>query len=120
MLLLAVVLGGCGRPPDPRTIVVATSATANEPAPVLAGPDRATLRNAGAKSAQATVYVVDPNTGQARAVSLTPRGPDGEVDWGPQRASELTAAVNRVQRLLDGTAASSRLTCWPGSPRRFR
>ena len=106
VLLLAVVLGGCGRPPDPRTIVVATSATANEPAPVLAGPDRATLRNAGANSAQATVYVVDPNTGQARAVSLTPRRPDGEVDWGPQRASELTAAVNRVQRLLDGTAAS--------------
>lgn len=106
VLLLAVVLGGCGRPPDPRTIVVAASATANEPAPVLAGPDRAMLRNAGANSAQATAYVVDPNTGQARVVSLTPRRPDGEVDWGPQRASELTAAVNRVQRLLDGTAAS--------------
>jgi outer membrane protein OmpA-like peptidoglycan-associated protein len=105
-LLLAVVLGGCGRPPDPRTIVVAASATANEPAPVLAGPDRAMLGNAGANSAQATAYVVDPNTGQARAVSLTPRRPDGEVDWGPQRASELTAAVNRVQRLLDGTSAS--------------
>lgn len=105
-LLLAAVLGGCGRPPDPRTIVVAASATANEPAPVLAGPDRAMLRNAGANSAHAAAYVVDPNTGQARAVSLTPRRPDGEVDWGPQRASELTAGVNRVQRLLDGTAAS--------------
>jgi outer membrane protein OmpA-like peptidoglycan-associated protein len=106
VLFLAVVLGGCGRPPDPRTIVVVASATANEPAPVLAGPDRAMLGNAGADSAQATAYVVDPNTGQARTVSLTPRRPDGEVDWGPQRASELTAAVNRVQQLLDGTAAS--------------
>jgi outer membrane protein OmpA-like peptidoglycan-associated protein len=104
--LLAVVLGGCGRPPDPKTIVVAASATANEPEPVLAGPDRAMLRNAGATSPQASAYVVNPNTGQARAVSLTPRRPDGEVDWGPQRDSELTAAVNRVQRLLDGTVAS--------------
>ena len=64
------------------------------------------LRNVGTTSTQATAYVVDPNTGQARAVSLTPRRPDGEVDWGPQRGSELTAAVTRVQRLLDGAAAS--------------
>jgi hypothetical protein len=46
-------------------------------------------------------FVVDPNTGQARQVSLTPRRADGEVDYGPDRSSELAANLNRVQQLLN-------------------
>jgi hypothetical protein len=34
-------------------------------------------------------------------VSLTPRRADGEVDYGPDRSSELAANVNRVQQLLN-------------------
>ena len=102
----AVLIAGCGPPPDsPKIIVIVASATANEPAPVLSGPDRAMLRNAGNTSTWAAAYVVDPNTGQAREVSLTPRRPDGEVDYGPNRSSELTANVNRVQQLLNTLAA---------------
>jgi outer membrane protein OmpA-like peptidoglycan-associated protein len=102
----AALLAGCGPPPaSSKTIVIVASATANEPAPVLSGPDRALLRNAGNTSSRAAAYVVDPNTGQAREVSLTPRRPDGEVDYGPDRNSELAANVNRVQRLLDALAA---------------
>ena len=103
-----VLLTGCQPPPhDPKIIVVAASATANEPAPVLSGPGRAMLRDAGSTSTRATAFVVDPNTGQAREVSLTPRRADGKVDYGPDRNSELAANVNRVQQLLNTLAAST-------------
>lgn len=102
----AVLLTGCGPPPGtPEVIVVVASATANEPAPVLSGPDRAMLRDAGSTSTHAAAYVVDPDTGQAREVSLTPRRADGEVDYGPDRSSELSANVSRVQQLLNDLAA---------------
>jgi outer membrane protein OmpA-like peptidoglycan-associated protein len=102
----SVLLSGCQQPVDPpEAIVIMASATANEPAPVLAAPDRSLLLNAGA-GANATAYVVDPNTGQASQVSLTPRRADGEVDYGPDRNAELTANVNRVQQLLNTLAAT--------------
>jgi outer membrane protein OmpA-like peptidoglycan-associated protein len=102
------LLPGCqSRPPDPpEVIVIAASATANEPAPVLAAPDRSMLLNAGSSSTNAVAFVVDPNTGQASEVSLTPRRADGEVDYGPDRNRELAANVNRVQQLLNTLAAS--------------
>ena len=73
---------------------------------MLSGPDRAMLRSAGSSSSRAAAFVVDPNTGQAREVSLTPRRADGEVDYGPDRSSELAANVNRVQHWLSTLAAS--------------
>ncbi len=107
LLFGTVLLTGCQPPPDdPKIIVVAASATANEPAPVLSDPDRAMLLNAGSASTRAAAFVVDPNTGQAREVSLTPRRPDGQVDHGPDRDSELGANVHRVQQLLNTLAAS--------------
>ena len=107
LLFGTVLLTGCQPPPDdPKLIVVAASATANEPAPVLSDPDRAMLLNAGSASTRAAAFVVDPNTGQAREVSLTPRRPDGQVDHGPDRDSELGANVHRVQQLLNTLAAS--------------
>jgi outer membrane protein OmpA-like peptidoglycan-associated protein len=103
----SVLLTGCQSSSDtPKIIVVVTSATSNEPAPVLSAPDRAMLRNAGSTSTRAAAFVVDPNTGQAREVSLTPRRVDGEVDHGPDRDRKLTANVNRVQQLLNTLAAS--------------
>ncbi len=103
----ATLITGCQSPPGtPKIIVVVASATANEPAPLLSGPDRAMLRDAGSTSTRAAAYVVDPNTGQARQVSLTPRRADGEVDYGPDRNSELAANVNRVQQWLNTLAAS--------------
>jgi outer membrane protein OmpA-like peptidoglycan-associated protein len=102
----SVLLSGCQAPPDtPKIIVIAASATANEPAPVLAAPDRAMLLSAG-NDPNAVAFVVDPNTGQASEVSPTPRRADSEVDYGPDRDRELTANVNRVQQLLNTLAAS--------------
>jgi outer membrane protein OmpA-like peptidoglycan-associated protein len=108
------VLAGCGlitacqpaADPPARIFVVVASATANEPAPVLAAPDRTMLRTAGSTSADAAAYVMNPDTGQAQQVSLTPRRSDGEVDYGPDRDAELAHGVTRVQHLLNGLAAT--------------
>jgi outer membrane protein OmpA-like peptidoglycan-associated protein len=106
-LAAPTLLSGCEKAPGnaPRAIVVAASATMNEPGPVLASADRALLRNAGVSSTRGAAYVVDPNTGQATQVPLTPRRPDGQVEYGPARSSLLTQNVDQVQRLLDRQAA---------------
>jgi outer membrane protein OmpA-like peptidoglycan-associated protein len=103
----SVLLSGCqSSPPDtPKVIVIVASATANEPAPVLAAPDRSMLLKA-ANSPNVDAFVVDPNTGQASEVSLTPRRADGEVDYGPDRNNELGTNFSRVQQLLNALAAS--------------
>jgi outer membrane protein OmpA-like peptidoglycan-associated protein len=107
VLPVTVLLGGCGLSPgNPENIVVAPSATMNEPDPMLAAPDTALLRNAGNTSSRAAAFIVNPNTGQAREVSLTPRRPDGQEDYGPDRDSELTANVRRVGQLVGQEAAS--------------
>jgi outer membrane protein OmpA-like peptidoglycan-associated protein len=106
VMCASVLLSGCQQLPDPpKVIVVVASATANEPAPVLAAPDRSMLVSAG-ENANAVAFVVDPNSGQAREVSLTPRRADGEVDYGPDRAERLAANVNQVQQSLNVLSAS--------------
>ena len=73
---------------------------------MLAALDRSMLRNAGSSTTRAVAFVVDPNTGKPREVSLTARRADGEVDYGPNRNRKLTANVNRVQELLNTLTAS--------------
>jgi outer membrane protein OmpA-like peptidoglycan-associated protein len=107
--LLSLLIVACGQNSahGEGIIVVADSATANEPAPVLAAGDHALLYNTGANSSDGTAYVVNPNTGQPTAVSLTPRRPDGQVEYAqPQRAQLLGANVNQVQDVLDHEAAT--------------
>jgi outer membrane protein OmpA-like peptidoglycan-associated protein len=107
MVVIASVLVACGKTPGgaAQVFVVMASATRNEPDPVLAPADLAELREAGDTSTDAIAYVVDPNTGEATVVSLTPRRPDGEVDYGPDRDQRLAANVSRVQQLLGREAA---------------
>jgi outer membrane protein OmpA-like peptidoglycan-associated protein len=111
LLLGQLVLGlivGCDTAPSPThaTIVVAASATANEPAPVFAAGDRALLAAAGAGSTDAVAYVVNTATGQPASVTLTPRRPDGQVEYGPRRSNLIAQNVDQVQRLLSDQAAT--------------
>jgi outer membrane protein OmpA-like peptidoglycan-associated protein len=108
VLMLFLLLAACGRTTgsDPQAIVVMASATANEPGPVLASGDAALLYHAGAISTDVVAYVMDPNTGQPTRVPLTPRRPDGQVDWGPGRGERLAGNVSRVQQLLNREAAT--------------
>jgi hypothetical protein len=108
VLMLFLLLAACGRTTGSaqQAIVVMASATANEPGPVLASGDAALLYHAGAISTDVVAYVMDPNTGQQTRVPLTPRRPDGQVDWGPGRGERLAGNVSRVQQLLNREAAT--------------
>jgi outer membrane protein OmpA-like peptidoglycan-associated protein len=99
-------LAGCQSPPSSREVVVLlASATRNEPDPELASPDLASLRRDAGRSSDAVAYVVNPSTGQAAKVPLTPRRPDGQVDWGPDRGGRIAANLREVALLLGRQAA---------------
>ena len=103
----SLLIAACQPPShNSENVVVVASATANEPAPELAPADRSMLRTAGSSSTRAVAYVVNPNTGNPRQVSLTARRADGEVDYGPDRDRRLTANVNQVQELLNTLSAN--------------
>ena len=106
--LLAMSLGGlsgCGPSPVPATFIVAPTATANEPAPVLSADILQMLQSAASASTNATAYIVDPANGQPVRISLTPHRPNGQVDYGPTRGQHLAANIATVQRVLDDEAA---------------
>jgi outer membrane protein OmpA-like peptidoglycan-associated protein len=105
--LLALVLTGCQAPSHvAEVVVVLPSATANEPAPVLAAADRALLYHAGATSTRGVAYVINPATGQPTRVGLTPVRAGGQVEYGPRRDYLLGQNVNRVQLVLRTEAAA--------------
>lgn len=108
LLPLALGLGGlsaCGPSQTPDTLIIAASATANEPRPALSSAMMWLLKSAGANSTDAAAYVVNPVTGQSMTISLTPRRSDGQVDYGPTRNQVLSANIAAVQRVLGGEAA---------------
>ena len=108
LLLVLLLLAACGTPQGrAKVFVIVGSGTRNEPAAVLAPPDLTALSHAVATSSDATAYVVNPSTGQPTEVSLTPRRPDGQVEYGPDRAQLLAGNLNRVQRLLGRQGADS-------------
>jgi outer membrane protein OmpA-like peptidoglycan-associated protein len=91
---------GGGTTNVPAKFIILASGTANEPRPGLPGDITQELRSAGQASANATAYVLNPNTGVATPISLTPRLPNGDVDHGPTRDAVLNASIGRVQRDL--------------------
>jgi outer membrane protein OmpA-like peptidoglycan-associated protein len=106
----AIVLAaaGCGHAPSarPETVVLAASATANEPGPELAAPDLALLTRAAATSTDAVAYVVSAATGEPTRVVLTPLRADGQVEFGPRRQQLIAQNVGDVQRVLAAQAAT--------------
>jgi outer membrane protein OmpA-like peptidoglycan-associated protein len=103
--LLAVSVSACGPSQAPQAIIIAASATANEPAPGLSVGIVQMLQSAGAASTKATAYVVAPGTGQPTILPLTPRRADGQVDFGPTQSLILAANVSAVQRAVEQEAA---------------
>lgn len=107
-IVLMPVVSGCGRRTgNPRIVVIAPSATANEPAPELSSAGRSLLYRAGASDVGGVAYVVDPNNGQPTALSLTPRRPDGQIEHAqPRRGQMLARNVAAVNRVMSREAAT--------------
>ena len=102
---LYTYLHGGGDSSGPAKFVIAASATANEPRPGLPGDLTHKLRSAGTSSTAATAYVLNPGTGVATSISLTPRLANGQVDHGPTRDTALTTSIGQVQHDLAGERA---------------
>jgi outer membrane protein OmpA-like peptidoglycan-associated protein len=108
-VLALVLLGGAtaytyihghGGSNAPAKFVILASGTANEPKAGLPGDLAQELQSAGQASTNATAYVLNAGTGVPVPISLTPRLPNGDVDYGPTRGSDLQASLARVQRDL--------------------
>ena len=87
-------------------IVIAATATANEPAPALSLADVTLLQTTGASSTAAVAFVVNPADGQAVQLALTPRRSDGQVEYGPRRPQLLAQNVSRVESQVSHEAAT--------------
>ncbi len=104
-----LALAGCmaGASADTtKPIVIAATATANEPAPALSSADTALLQRAGAAGSAAIAYVVSPASGQAVQFPLTPRRADGQIEHGPRRSTLLAQNLSRITTELGREAAT--------------
>ncbi len=87
-------------------IVIAATATANEPAPALSSANVALLQATGESSTSAVAFVVNPANGQAAQLGLTPRRSDGQVEYGPRRPQLLAQNLSRIESHLSNEAAT--------------
>jgi outer membrane protein OmpA-like peptidoglycan-associated protein len=103
-------LTGCMMPASKAAtvdaIVIAATATANEPAPALSSAGIALLEGMGGSSAAAVAFVVNPASGQPVQLPLTPRRSDGQVEYGPRRSQLLQQNVSRIESQLGHEAAT--------------
>ena len=87
-------------------IVIAATATANEPAPALSLADVTLLQTTAASSTSAVAFVVNPANGEPVQLALTPRRSDGQVEYGPRRPQILAQNVSRVESQIGHEAAT--------------
>ena len=105
-----LALTGCITAPSKAdvagVIVIAATATANEPAPALSLADVALLQATGESSTSAAAFVVNPANGQPAQLPLTPRRSDGQVEYGPRRPQLLAQNLSRIESQLSNEAAT--------------
>jgi outer membrane protein OmpA-like peptidoglycan-associated protein len=92
--------------PGPAVIVIAMTATANEPRPALSPASLALLRSAAESHIDAVAYAVGPAGGQPARLPLTPRRADGQVEYGPRRQQIIDTNLARVRRTVGHEAAT--------------
>jgi outer membrane protein OmpA-like peptidoglycan-associated protein len=96
-------------PPGETNVIIAATATANEPAPALSTDIVQILQSAATTAAGVTAELVSPGGGQPTVLPLTPRRADGQVDYGPLRSQILAANLAAAQRLLEHQATRGQL-----------
>ena len=90
----------------PHSIVIAATATANEPAPALSLADVLLLETIGESSASGIAFVVNPANGQPLQLPLTPSRSDGQVEYGPRRSQLLAQNISRIESEFSNEAAT--------------
>ena len=106
VLSLAGCMVGVSEAGTTDAVVLAATATANEPAPSLSSSDLRLLTSVGDSSANGVALVINPDTGQPSRLALTPRRADGQVEYGPLRPKLLSANLTRIADRLRGEAAT--------------
>ena len=103
VVLALLALAACGAQPHADPVVIAVSATANEPAPALGTRDVAVLNKAANADDGAVTLVTSAGTS---GMPLTPRRDNGQVEHGPRRAELRDANVRAVEDKIAGEGAS--------------
>ncbi len=106
LLGLAGCMNGAAKADPAGAIVIAATATANEPAPALSSANVALLETAGDSSTSAVAYIVNPATGQPTTLPLTPERADGQVEYGPRRSQLLAQNLSRIGSQIGNQAAT--------------
>jgi outer membrane protein OmpA-like peptidoglycan-associated protein len=106
LLSLAGCVVGVSEAGTTDAVVLAATATANEPAPSLSSAGLRLLTSVGETSSNGVAFIVNPATGQPARLPLTPRRADGQVEYGPRRPQLLSANLSRVGDRLRTEAAA--------------
>ncbi len=106
LLVLAGCVNAVSKADVADVVVIAATATANEPGPALSSANVALLQATGESSTSAVAFVVDPADGQAAQLGLTPRRSDGQVEYGPRRPQLLTQNLSRIESHISNEAAT--------------
>ena len=106
LLGLAGCMNGAAKADPAGAVVIAATATANEPAPALSSANVALLERAGESSTSAVAYIVNPATGQPATLPLTPKRADGQVEYGPRRSQLLAQNLSRIGSQIGNQAAT--------------
>ena len=106
LLGLAGCMNGAAKAGPAGGIVIAATATANEPAPALSSANVALLEMAGESSTSAVAYIVNPATGQPAPLPLTPKRANGQVEYGPRRSQLLAQNLSRIGSQIGDQAAT--------------
>lgn len=96
---------GATSPSGGTKVVIAATATANEPAPALSADILQMLQSADVTDPGTTAYIVAPGGGQPTILSLAPREAVSQADQGPAREKDWAAELSTAQRLLQHEAA---------------
>jgi len=106
LLGLAGCMNAAAKADPPGAIVIAATATANEPAPALSSANVALLGTAGESVTSVVAYIVNPANGQPAQLPLTPKRADGQVEYGPRRSQLLAQNLSRIGSQLRNEAAT--------------
>lgn len=101
LLLMEILLAACAGNKKSARVVIAATATANEPAPAMAENVRSILKQVAETSDDAKAVVVGQTAGSLQEVELTPRRSSRSVERAvPRKYRLIDENIQKVQNVL--------------------